>query len=34
MARDPCMERSLCEAVKVKPELEWRPYDVGDTRGL
>ena len=26
------LERPLCEAVKVKPELYWRPKDVGDSR--
>ena len=26
------LERSLCEAVKVKPGLPWRPQDVGDAR--
>ena len=26
--------RSLCEAVKVKPGLPWRPQDVGDARAM
>lgn len=25
------LERSLCEAVKVSPRLQWRLQDVGDT---
>lgn len=27
-------ERSLCETVEVKPELCWRPKDVGDARAV
>jgi hypothetical protein len=26
-------KRSLCEDVKVKPELAWRLCDIGITRG-
>ena len=25
-------ERPLCEAVKMKPGLPWRPQDIGDAR--
>lgn len=25
-------ERLLCEAVKVKPRLKWRPKSLGDSR--
>lgn len=28
------LERSLCEAMKVKPGLPWRPQNVGDTRAV
>ena len=27
-------ERSLCEAVKMKPGLPWRLQDVGDARAV
>lgn len=32
MERDP--ERSLCEIVETKPELQWSPQGVGDARAL
>ena len=28
------LERPLCEVVKVKPGLSWRPQDVGDARDV
>ena len=28
------LEVPLCEAVKVKPRLPWRPHDVGDARAV
>jgi hypothetical protein len=27
-------ERELCEAVREKPELQWTPQDVRDTRNM
>ena len=27
-------ERSLCEAIKLKPGLPWRPQDVGNGRAM
>ena len=28
------LERLLCEAVKMKPGLPWRPQDAGDVRAM
>ena len=28
------LERPLCEAVKLKPGLPWRPQNVGDARAI
>jgi hypothetical protein len=28
------LERTLCKAMKVKPEVPWRQQDVGDARAV